>query len=166
MRPSALLSVICKKTFNSSWCFPGWRSEPAFVYKYYLGTGGRMGWKQKLQHPSCLVNGAWGWCERSEYPHPSPQLPVEGDAPQAQFHPIRAARNKTEMEAGTELGLESTASRAAGQRGALHLRRAAWSSVACFRSPAPSTPTDNWLLRPLNEVAPPASSPRCCGGTG
>lgn len=54
------LCTTCKKTFNSSCCFPGWRSAPAFVYKYYPGTGGRMGCKHKLQHPSVLLMGRGG----------------------------------------------------------------------------------------------------------
>lgn len=112
-----------------------------------------MGWKHKLQHPSVLLMGRGGGaggggvCGRSKHPHPSPQLPVEGEAPQAQVHPIRAACNKTEREGGVELGLKSPASREAGHRGA------AWTSVACFRCLAQSTPTDTWVLRPLNEVA-------------
>lgn len=78
-----------------------------------------MGCKHKLQHPSVLLMGRGGGaggvgvCGRSKHPHPSPQLPVEGEAPQAQVHPIRAACNTTEREGGVELGLKSPASREA-----------------------------------------------------
>lgn len=54
--------------------FPGWKSEPAFESKYYPRAGGRMGWKQRLQYPSCL-NVEQG--RRREHPHPFPLLHVK-----------------------------------------------------------------------------------------
>lgn len=63
--PAVLLSIRSKKISNSSWCFPGWKSKPEFVYKHYPRAGGvgawggveRWCWRQRLAHPTYVFKG-------------------------------------------------------------------------------------------------------------